>query len=44
MKEALGQGQLGVCNTDQGIQFNSLEFTNVLQDHGVKIRMDRKGQ
>ena len=31
-------------NTDQGSQFTSLEFTQVLQEHGVKITMDRKGR
>ena len=44
LKEALGQGQPEVFNTDQGSQFTSLEFTQVLQDHGVKISMDGKGQ
>ena len=29
-------------NTDQGSQFTSLEFTQVLQDRGVKISMDSK--
>ena len=40
LKEALGQGQPEVFNTDQGSQFTSLEFTQVLQEHGVKISMD----
>ena len=31
-------------NTDQGSQFTSLEFTQVLQEHGVKISMDGKGR
>ena len=31
-------------NTDQGSQFTSLEFTQVLQDRGVKISMDGKGR
>ena len=44
LKEALGQGQPEVFNTDQGSQFTSLEFTRVLQDHGVKISMDGKGR
>ena len=44
LKEALGQGQPEVFNTDQGSQFTSLEFTQVLQDHGVKISMDGKGR
>ena len=31
-------------NTDQGSQFTSQEFTQVLQDRGVKISMDGKGR
>ena len=42
--EALGQGQPEVFNTDQGSQFTSLEFTQVLQEQGVKISMDGKGR
>ena len=33
-----------VFNTDQGSQFTSQEFTQVLQDCGVKISMDGKGR
>ena len=44
LKEALGQGQPEVFNTDQDSQFTSLEFTQVLQEHGVKISMDGKGR
>ena len=44
LKESLGQGQPEVFNTDQGSQFTSLEFTQVLQEHGVKISMDGKGR
>ena len=44
MKEALGQGQPEVFNTDQGSQLTSLEFTQALQEHGVKISMDGKGR
>ncbi len=44
LKEALGQGRPEVFNTDQGSQFTSLEFTQVLRDHGVKISMDEKGR
>ena len=44
LKEALGQGQPEMFNTDQGSQFTSLEFTQVLQEHGVKISMDGKGR
>ena len=31
-------------NTDQGSQFTSGEFTQVLQDHEVKISMDGEGR
>ena len=43
-KQALGQGQPEAFNIDQGSQFTSLEFTRVLQEHGVKISMDGKGR
>ena len=32
-----------VFNANQGSQFSSLEFTQVLQDRGVKISMDGRG-
>ena len=44
LRDALGQGQPEVFNTDQGSQFTSLEFTQVLMEHGVKISMDGKGR
>ena len=44
LTEALGRGKPEVFNTDQGSQFTSGEFTQVLQDHGVKISMDGKGR
>ena len=48
LQEALAQAQPEVFNTDQGntdqgSQFTSLEFTQALQEHGVKISMDGKG-
>ena len=42
--EALGKGKPEVFNTDQGSQFTSLEFTQVLHDRGVRISMDGKGR
>ena len=42
LEEALARGRPEVFNTDQGSQFTSWEFTQVLQDRGVKIRMDGK--
>ena len=44
LEEALGQSQPEVFNTDQGSQFTSLEFTQVLQEQGVRISMDGKGR
>ncbi len=44
LEEALAKGQPEVFNTDQGSQFTSLEFTQVLQDRGVRISMDGKGR
>ena len=41
-EEALGKGQPEVFNTDQGSQFTSWEFTQVLHDRGVKVSMDGK--
>ena len=44
LTEALDRGRPDVFNTDQGSQFTSQEFTQVLQDRGVKISMDGKGR
>ncbi len=44
LTEALAWGRPEVFNTDQGSQFSSREFTQVLQDRGVKISMDGKGR
>ena len=44
LQEALGQGRPQVFNTDQDSQFTSGEFTQALQDHEVKISIDRKGR
>ena len=44
LEEALTQEQPEVFNTGQGSQFTSLEFTQVLQDRGVRISMDGKGR
>lgn len=32
-----------IFNTDQGSQFTSLEFTNLLKQHAIRISMDGKG-
>ena len=44
LEEVLARGKPDVFNTDQGSQFTSLEFTQVLQECGVKISMDGKGR
>ena len=44
LQEALGRGRPGIFNTDQGSQFTSKEFTQVLRDHGVRISRDGKGR
>ena len=53
MSEPLHAGRGGPCgrpyififvDTDQGSQFTRLEFTQVLQDRGVKISMAGKGR
>ena len=36
-------GRPEIFNTDQGCQFTSLEFTQLLKDHGIAISMDGKG-
>lgn len=36
-------GRPEIFNTDQGSQFTSLEFTQLLKDHGIAISMDGKG-
>jgi putative transposase len=44
LQEALARfGKPEIFNTDQGSQFTSLEFTQVLIDAGVKISMDGRG-
>ena len=42
--EALNQGTPDVFNTEQGSQFTSCEFTQILQNHSVKISMDGRGR
>jgi putative transposase len=33
-----------IFNTDQGSQYTSVSFTNILKDHEIKISMDGKGR
>ena len=44
LTKALERGRPEVFNTDQGSQFTSREFTQILQDRGVRISMDGKGR
>ena len=44
VREAITQyGHPEIFNTDQGCQFTSLEFTNLLKDQGIQISMDGRG-
>jgi putative transposase len=43
LKEALRKGRPEIFNTDQGTQFTGKAFTGLLEQHGVKISMDGKG-
>jgi len=44
LEEALTIGTPEIFNTDQGSQFTSREFTNVLKNHHIAISMDGKGR
>lgn len=45
LKEALAKfGRPEIFNTDQGSQFTSAEWTDVLKDAGISISMDGKGR
>ncbi len=45
LEEALATyGTPEIFNSDQGCQFTSDDFTDVLKDHGIKISMDGKGR
>jgi putative transposase len=45
LEEALQRfGAPEIFNTDQGAQFTSEAFTDVLKDHGIAISMDGKGR
>jgi putative transposase len=44
LQEALARyGTPEIFNTDQGSQFTSADFTQVLKDHEIQISMDGKG-
>lgn len=45
LNEAIARfGIPAIFNTDQGSQFTSNTFTQILQDHGVRISMDGRGR
>jgi putative transposase len=45
VEEALQRyGKPEIFNTDQGSQFTSTEFVDLLQGHGVQVSMDGKGR
>jgi putative transposase len=45
LKEALARfPKPGIFNTDQGSQFTSVDFTDVLKNAGVEISMDGRGR
>jgi len=44
LTEALAIGTPEIFNTDQGSQFTSREFTDILKDHNIAISMDGKGR
>jgi putative transposase len=45
LSEALARfGKPDIFNTDQGAQFTSDEFTQMLRDHGIQISMDGRGR
>lgn len=45
LEEAIQRyGRPEIFNTDQGSQFTSTDFTDVLKEHGIRISMDGKGR
>ena len=44
LKQALGNGKPEIFNTDQGSQFTSTDFTDVLLNAQIQISMDGKGR
>ena len=43
LQEALRRGRPEIFNTDQGAQFTSKAFTDLLKQYGIRISMDGKG-
>ena len=44
LEEALGKQKPDIFNVDQGAQFTSAKFTDMLLEHKMKISMDGKGR
>ena len=44
LKSSLFKGKPDIFNTDQGCQYTSKEFTEILESHNIKISMDGKGR
>ncbi len=44
LEQALNEGTPTIFNTDQGAQFTSLSFTEVLLDKGIRMSMDGRGR
>ena len=44
LEEALSRGRPEIFNTDQGVQFTSMGFTERLAGAGIRISMDGKGR
>lgn len=44
LERVLAHSQCEIFNTDQGVQFTSKHFTDVLKKHDIKISMDGKGR
>ena len=44
LQEALGAAKPEIFNSDQGSQFTSYEFTQILEENGIKISMDGRGR
>jgi putative transposase len=44
VQESLTKGKPQIFNTDQGSQFTSMEFTDVLECQGIRVSMDGRGR
>jgi len=44
LEEAIQHGKPEIFNTDQGSQFTSLLFTDILKANGIRVSMDGKGR